>query len=71
MLIAQYTVLSSILPGHRNWMEVMGVILVLAGSGASSVFAMFKTKKQDNDHQRIPMCLETKSDKIKSVSSVS
>ena len=49
MLIAQYTVLSSILPGHRNWMEVMGVILVLIGSGASSVFEMFKNKKEDND----------------------
>ena len=28
MLVSQYTVLSSILPGHRNWMEVVGVVLV-------------------------------------------
>ena len=42
MLIAQYTVLSSILPGHKNWMEVLGIILVLVGSGASSVFEMLK-----------------------------
>ena len=31
MLIPQYTVLSSIHPGHRNWMEVVGVVLVLLG----------------------------------------
>ena len=52
MLIAQYTVLSSILPGHRNLMEVMGVILVLVGSGASSVFEMFKHKKENNDCEK-------------------
>ena len=50
MLIAQYTVLSSILPGHRNWMEVVGVILVLVGSGASSFFEMFKNNKKDNEY---------------------
>ena len=37
MLIFQYTVLSSILPGHRNWMEVAGVTLVLLGSSLSSI----------------------------------
>ena len=31
-LISQYTVLSSIHPGHRNWIEVLGVCLVLIGS---------------------------------------
>ena len=31
-LISQYTVLSSIHPGHRNWMEVVGVCFVLIGS---------------------------------------
>ena len=49
MLIAQYTVLSSILPGHRNWMEVVGVVLVLMGSGVSSVFEMFKNRTRDNE----------------------
>ena len=48
MLIFQYTVLSSIHPGHRNWMEVMGAILVLVGSAASSVFEMFRNKKEDS-----------------------
>ena len=37
MLIAQYTVLSSILPGHRNWIEVVGVIVALLGSSLSSL----------------------------------
>ena len=37
MLIAQYTVLSSVLPGHRNWIEVLGVGLVLTGSVAKSL----------------------------------
>ena len=36
-LIAQYTVLSSIHPGHRNWMEVAGVILILVGSSMKSI----------------------------------
>ena len=37
MLIAQYTILSSILPGKRNWIEVLGVVLVLSGSTLTSV----------------------------------
>ena len=47
MLISQYTVLSSILPGHRNWMEVVGVILVLFGCSMSSIMEMFKCKGQN------------------------
>ena len=31
MLIPQYTVLSSIHPGHRNWMEVVGVVSCVVG----------------------------------------
>ena len=45
MLIAQYTVLSSVLPRHRNWMEVVGVILVLLGSSLSSIIEIFKKKQ--------------------------
>ena len=44
MLISQYTVLSSILPGHRNWIEVVGVICVLLGSSMSSVLEIFGAK---------------------------
>ena len=45
MLIAQYTVLSSILPGHRNWIEVVGVVLVLFGSSLSSVLEILADTK--------------------------
>ena len=45
MLIAQYTVLSSISPGQRNWMEVVGVIFVLLGSSLSSVLETLANRK--------------------------
>ena len=45
MLIAQYTVLSSILPGHRNWIEVLGVVLVLLGSSLSSALEILADTK--------------------------
>ena len=47
MLISQYTVLSSILPGHRNWIEVVGVFLVLLGSSMSSVMELVLNKSKD------------------------
>ena len=47
MLIFQYTVLSSIHPGHRNWIEVVGVILVLLGCSESSLLELLNTKKSE------------------------
>ena len=41
MLIPQYTLLSSILPGNRNWIEVVGVFLVLLGSILASLIEFF------------------------------
>ena len=41
MLIPQYTVLSSIYPGNRNWIEVFGVVLVLVGSCLGSLFELW------------------------------
>ena len=41
MLLAQYTILSRILPGHRNWMEVVGVLLVTIGSSLGSLLNIF------------------------------
>ncbi len=41
-LIPQYTVLASILPGQKNWMEVLGVFIVLCGSGLASVTEVFQ-----------------------------
>ena len=45
LLGAQYTVLSSILPGNRNWMELVGVVLVLVGSALVSIVEMRKETK--------------------------
>ena len=45
MLIAQYTVLSSISPGHRNWLEVVGVMFVLIGSSLSSLLETLADNK--------------------------
>ena len=42
LLVAQYTVLSSILPGNRNWIEVLGVIFVLGGSTLVSIIELCK-----------------------------
>ena len=44
MLIPQYTVLSSIHPGHRNWIEVLGVVLVLFGSSLGSLLELLSGK---------------------------
>ena len=29
MLILQYTLMSSIMPGHHNWLEIFGAIVLL------------------------------------------
>ena len=46
MLIPQYTVLSSLYPGHKNWIEVVGVVLVLIGSMTGSVMAVYESNTQ-------------------------
>ena len=43
MLVTQYTVLSSVLPGHRNWVEILGVALVLLGSALCSLLELYGT----------------------------
>ena len=47
MLIPQYTVLSSIHPGHRNWIEVLGVGFVLIGSISKSLLELFSGRGKD------------------------
>ena len=49
MLIPQYTLLSSIQPGNRNWVEVAGVCLVLLGSSLRSLTDM---RGADGDKQQ-------------------
>ena len=46
MLIPQYTFLSHIHSGHRNWMEVLGAILVFLGTTLGSLLEIFKNKLQ-------------------------
>ena len=52
MLFAQYTVLSSILPGHKNWIEIIGVILVMVRCILSSVIEVCRpeTSNLTNDN---------------------
>ena len=44
-LVMQYTALSHVNPGHRNWMEVVGVVLVLLGSSLGSLWELLKSKE--------------------------
>ncbi len=46
-LIAQYTILSGIHPGNRNWMEIIGVALVIITSVVPSVV---RARGQKYDH---------------------
>ena len=43
-LVAQYTVLSSIQPGNQNWMEVLGVFLVLFAACVTPVIEIYYKK---------------------------
>ncbi len=45
-LIPQYTILSSILPGRKNWIEVVGAFVVLIGSVAASLQEMLQSDNQ-------------------------
>ena len=49
MLAAQYTILKDIHPGHRNWIEVLGVLLVLLGATISSVVEICQSYKHLKD----------------------
>ena len=49
MLVPQYTFLSSILPGHKNWMEVLGVVLILLGSIMGSVIELCKSRQRKTE----------------------
>ena len=48
MLIPQYTILSSVFPGHRNWIEVVGVVLVLLGSSLGSIMELDQCRRKQN-----------------------
>ena len=44
-LVSQYTILSSILPGNRNWIEVVGITLVFLGSCMGSILELLKSMR--------------------------
>ena len=47
MLVAQYLFLANVYPGHRNWIEVVGVVLVTFGSVFSSVVEIVKSFRKN------------------------
>ena len=52
VLIAQYTFLKDIHPGHRNWIEIAGVICVLFGSIFSSLIEIYKGCTADKNVEK-------------------
>ena len=44
VLMSQYSVLSSVLPGHRNWIEIVGVVLVMLGSAFTPISEVYPNK---------------------------
>ena len=53
VLIAQYTFLNNIHPGHRNWIEVVGVIYVLFGTIFSSLVETLKDCRSSKEENKI------------------
>ena len=49
MVIGQYTVLKYIHPGHRNWIEIFGVILVTVGCSLSPAVTLVKKKMNSKE----------------------
>ena len=49
MLIPQYTVMKHIMPGHGNWIEVVGVLITIVGIGLSPTFD-FISHRHTIDH---------------------
>ena len=46
MLVPQYTILSDIHPGNRNWIEALGAVLVFLGTILTSLLEIFKNRMQ-------------------------
>ena len=44
LLVSQYTILKHINPGHRNWIEISGVLSVIAANMLSSIIEIFQKK---------------------------
>ena len=42
-LMIQYTFLKSYLPGHENWIEVMGAVIVVLGVAISPILDIIRS----------------------------
>lgn len=49
LFCAQYTVLSGVIPGHRNDMEVIGTVVVLLGNVISPLYLLLKNRLRSGD----------------------
>ena len=61
----QYTVLASIHPGHRNWVEVLGAIMVLVANAISPVVMMYSkctAKTRAEDQESLPIIKDQEHD---------
>ena len=47
-LIVQYAFMGRIMLGHRNWMEVVGAIILVIGAAISPIFEIVQLKRQIN-----------------------
>ena len=47
-LVVQYTLMKEIMPGHRNWMEVLGAIILVIGATIAPAFDMIQLKREIN-----------------------
>ena len=47
-LIVQYAFMGRIMPGHRNWMEVVGAIILVIGAAISPIFEIVQLKREIN-----------------------
>ena len=47
-LLVQYTVMKSVLPGHRNLIEVVGALVLVFGAAMSSVVDIVQERRQAN-----------------------
>ena len=48
MLLFQYTLMKSIMPGHQNWIEIVGALILTLGSLVPPIFDFIKYKKGSN-----------------------
>ncbi len=56
MLAAQYTVLKDIHGGHRNWQELLGVVLVILSSMMAALINTYcKTQEETQEGTSIPL----------------